>query len=130
MAKPNSRAVALDLLQAVLVHKRSLDEAMGRNAQWPELEPRDRAFARLLTSTTLRRLGEINQALDLFVTERLPPKARAVSAARRLGPCQLLFLGTPAHAAVGETVELVGGLGALAGYKGPANAVLRPLGRE
>ena len=66
--KPNSRAVALDLLQEVLVRQRSLDEAMERNIHWPELEPRDRAFARLLTSTTLRRLGEINQALDLFVT--------------------------------------------------------------
>ena len=93
--KPNSRAVALDLLQEVLVRQRSLDEAMERNIHWPELEPRDRAFARLLTSTTLRRLGEINQALDLFVTERLPPKARAVSDALRLGACQLFFLGTP-----------------------------------
>ena len=128
--KPNSRAVALDLLQEVLVRQRSLDEAMERNIHWSELEPRDRAFARLLTSTTLRRLGEINQALDLFVTERLPPKARTVSDALRLGACQLLFLGTPAHAAVGETVELVGGLGALAGYKGLVNAVLRRLGRE
>jgi 16S rRNA (cytosine967-C5)-methyltransferase len=128
--KPNSRAVALDLLQEVLVRQRSLDEAMERNIHWSELEPRDRAFARLLTSTTLRRLGEINQALDLFVTERLPPKARAVSDALRLGACQLLFLGTPAHAAVGETVELVGGLGALAGYKGLVNAVLRRLGQQ
>ena len=128
--KPNSRAVALDLLQEVLVRQRSLDEAMAKSAQWSELEPRDRAFARLLTSTTLRRLGEINQALDLFVTERLPPKARAVSDALRLGACQLLFLGTPAHAAVGETVELVGRLGALAGYKGLVNAVLRRLDRE
>jgi 16S rRNA (cytosine967-C5)-methyltransferase len=128
--KSNSRAMALDLLQEVLVRQRSLDEAMERNIHWSELEPRDRAFARLLTSTTLRRLGEINQALDLFVTERLPPKARAVSDALRLGACQLMFLGTPAHAAVGETVELVGGLGALAGYKGLVNAVLRRLDRE
>jgi 16S rRNA (cytosine967-C5)-methyltransferase len=128
--KPNSRAVALDLLQAVLVHQRTLDEAMERNAQWPALEPRDRAFARLLTSTTLRRLGEINQVLDLFVTERLPPKARAVSDALRLGICQLLFLGTPAHAAVGETVALVGEMGALSGFKGLVNAVLRRVDRQ
>src|ERR1700687_5560720 len=130
MAKLNSRSVALDLLQEGLVHKRSLDEAMGKNAQWAALESRARSFARLLTATTLRRLGEINQALDLFVTERLPPKARAVSDALRLGACQLLFLGTPAHAAVGETVELGACLGALAGYKGLVNAVLRRLDRE
>src|ERR1700674_4128069 len=130
MPQPTARAVALDLLQEVLVRQRTLDEAMAKNAQWSELEPRDRAFARLLTSTTLRRLGEINQALALFVAERLPPKARALSDALRLGACQLLFLGTPAHAAVGETVELVGGLGVLAGYKGLVNAVLRRLDRE
>src|SRR5258706_2422054 len=130
MTKPNSRAVALDLLQAVLVHQRTLDEAMEKNAGWPELEPRDRAFARLLTATTLRRLGEINQALDLFITERLPPKARAVSDALRLGACQLLFLGTPAHAAVGETVALVGEMGALSGFKGLVNAVLRKVDRQ
>ncbi len=130
MTKPNSRAVALDLLQGVLVRRRTLDEAIATNAQWPELEARDRAFARLLSATTLRRLGEINQALDMFITERLAPKARPVADALRLGACQLLFLGTPAHAAVSETVELVGGLGALAGYKGLVNAVLRRLDRE
>jgi len=130
MTKPNSRTVALDLLQDVLVRKRALDDAMEKNVHWSDLEPRDRAFARLLVATTLRRLGEINQALDMFVTARLPPKARAVSDALRLGACQLLFLGTPAHAAVGETVGLVGGLGALAGYKGLVNAVLRRLSRE
>jgi len=130
MAIPNARAVALDLLQAVLVHQRTLDESIEKHAGWPQLETRDRGFARLLTSTTLRRLGEINQALDLFIKERLPLKARAVADALRLGACQILFLGTPPHAAVGETVELIGNLDSLAGYKGLANAVLRRMARE
>ena len=130
MTIPNARAVALDLLQAVLVHQRTLDESIEKNAGWPQLETRDRGFARLLTSTTLRRLGEINQALDLFIKERLPLKARAVADALRLGACQILFLGTPPHAAVGETVELIGSLDSLAGYKGLANAVLRRMARE
>jgi len=130
MTIPNARAVALELLQGVLVHQRTLDELIEKNAGWPQLETRDRGFARLLTSTTLRRLGEINQALDLFIKERLPGKARAVSDALRLGACQILFLGTPPHAAVGETVELIGNLDSLAGYKGLANAVLRRMARE
>jgi 16S rRNA (cytosine967-C5)-methyltransferase len=130
MTIPNARAVALELLQGVLVHQRTLDELIEKNAGWPQLETRDRGFARLLTSTTLRRLGEINQALDLFIKERLPLKARAVADALRLGACQILFLGTPAHAAVGETVALVGSLDSLAGYKGLANAVLRRMARE
>lgn len=128
--KPSARAVALELLQAVLAHQRTLDDAIEHNAGWPQLDARDRGFARLLTSTTLRRLGEINQALDLFIKERLPGKARAVSDALRLGACQILFLGTPPHAAVGETVELIGNLDQLGGYKGLANAVLRRMARE
>ena len=83
--KPTARAVALELLQDVLIHQRTLDDAIEHNAGWPQLEPRDRGFARLLTATTLRRLGEINQALDLFIKERLPGKARAVTNALRLG---------------------------------------------
>ncbi len=126
----NARAVALELLQAVLAHQRTLDDAIEHSASWPQLDTRDRGFARLLTSTTLRRLGEINQALDLFIKERLPGKARAVADALRLGACQILFLGTPPHAAVGETVELIGSLDQLAGYKGLANAVLRRMARE
>jgi len=129
-AVPSARAVALDLLQAVLVHQRTLDESIERHVGWQQLEPRDRGFARLLVATTLRRLGEINQALDLFIKERLPGKARAVSDALRLGACQILFLGTAPHAAVSETVDLIGGLDGLAGYKGLANAVLRRMVRE
>jgi 16S rRNA (cytosine967-C5)-methyltransferase len=85
----------------------------------------------MLTATCLRRLGEIDQAIAPLLATPLPAKASAVADALRLGACQLLFLGTPPHAAVGETVELVAGLGALGGgYKGLANALLRRLDRE
>jgi len=130
MAEPGARAAALDLLQEVLRRKRPLDEALAAHPFLGRLEPRDRGFARLMAATTLRRLGEIDQALALYLEKPLPAKAGVVADALRLGACQLLFLGTPAHAAVGETVALVAGLGALAGYKGLANAVLRRLERE
>jgi 16S rRNA (cytosine967-C5)-methyltransferase len=81
-------------------------------------------------ATTLRRLGQIDQALAPMIERPLPAKAKAVTDALRLGACQLLFLGTPPHAAVGETVALVAGLGGIAGYKGLVNAVLRRLDRE
>jgi 16S rRNA (cytosine967-C5)-methyltransferase len=130
LAKPTARAAALDLLQAVLRRRRPLDEAMAEQADFARLETRDRGFARMLAATTLRRLGEIDQALGPLMEKPLPAKAAAVADALRLGACQLLFLGTPPHAAVGETVALVAGLGALGGYKGLANAVLRRLDRE
>ena len=130
MAKPNARAVALDLLQAVLRHKKPLDEALAAHPALARLDPRDRGFARMLAATSLRRLGEIDQAHRPLLATPLPGKASAVADALRLGACQLLFLGTPAHAAVGETVQLIGGLDALSGYKGLANAVLRRMARE
>jgi 16S rRNA (cytosine967-C5)-methyltransferase len=129
MAKPNARAVALDLLQDVLRHKKPLDEALAAHPAMARLDARDRGFARMLAATCLRRLGEIDQAIAPLLATPLPAKASAVADALRLGACQLLFLGTPPHAAVGETVELVAGLGALAGYKGLANALLRRLDR-
>jgi 16S rRNA (cytosine967-C5)-methyltransferase len=130
MTKPNARAVALDLLQAVLRHGKPLDDALAAHPDLARLDPRDRGFARMLAATTLRRLGEIDQAIVPLLATPLPAKASAVADALRLGACQLLFLGTPPHAAVSETVELVAGLGVLAGYKGLANAVLRRLDRE
>src|SRR5258708_7895808 len=130
MAKPNARAVALDLLQDVLRHKKPLDEALAAHPAMARLDARDRGFARMLAATCLRRLGEIDQAIAPLLATPLPAKASAVADALRLGACQLLFLGTPPHAAVDETVELVAGLGALAGYKGLANALLRRLDRE
>lgn len=128
--RPNPRQVALDLLQEVLRHKRTLDQGMSAHPHWRALDARDRGFARLLTATTLRRLGEIDQALDSLIAEKLPAKAKTVLDALRLGACQLLFLGTRPHAAVSETVDLVEGQAALAGYKGLVNAVLRRLDRE
>jgi 16S rRNA (cytosine967-C5)-methyltransferase len=130
MAKATARAAALDLLQAVLRRKHALDEALAVDATLARLEVRDRGFARMLVATCLRRLGEIDQAIAPLLATPLPPKASAIADALRLGVCQLLFLGTPPHAAVGETVELVAGLGALGGYKGLVNAVLRRLDRD
>ena len=59
---------------------------------------------------------------------RARPKAIRVHNLLRLGAAQLLFLDTPAHAAVGETVALASGPHAYA--KGLVNAVLRRVARE
>jgi 16S rRNA (cytosine967-C5)-methyltransferase len=129
--RPTARSVALDLLQAVLRQRRPLDEALAAHEGLGQLDSRDRGFARMLAATCLRRLGEIDQAIAPLLATPLPAKASAVADALRLGACQLLFLGTPPHAAVSETVALVAGLGALGGgYKGLANALLRRLDRK
>lgn len=124
---PTARACALDVLDAVLGDKRLLDETLADHAGLARLEARDRAFARLLVSTTLRRLGQIDALIAHCLDKPLSARAARVRQILRLGACQLAFLGTPPHAAVDGAVSLVGSNRA---YKGLVNAVLRRLARE
>ncbi|MGE5515450.1 MAG: RsmB/NOP family class I SAM-dependent RNA methyltransferase [Bacteroidota bacterium] len=127
--RADSRTVALDLLAAVLVDKRLLDEALDTNTALSRLEDRDRAFTRLLVATVLRRLGQLDDVIRRCLDKGLPNKARRAQDVLRLGACQLLFLGTPPHAAIATSVDLVKGT-PLAGFSGLINAVLRRLDRE
>ena len=108
------------LLDEVLHHRRPLDSAFDRIVT--PLAPRDRAFARALAATVLRRLGQIDALLDGFLERPLVKRNRWVRQVLRLGAAQLLFLGTPAHAAVASAVEQAAESGPL---KGLVNAVLR-----
>ncbi|MGE4063835.1 MAG: RsmB/NOP family class I SAM-dependent RNA methyltransferase [Rhodospirillaceae bacterium] len=122
MIQPSSdvaaRKAALALIDGVLRKHRSVDDAF--DAATTRLAPRDRAFVRLLVATTLRRFGQIDAVLKEFVTRK---PADPVMDILRLGAAQLLFLGTPPHAAVATSVAL-----AKQGYapaSGFVNAVLR-----
>ena len=101
----HARRVALDVLDRVLgPDHRPFDETFQGHPQLAKLAVRDRAFARLLVTTVLRRLGQIDHtALPLL---RYRPKDCTVTNMLRLGAAQLLFLSTPPHAAVAETVRL------------------------
>jgi 16S rRNA (cytosine967-C5)-methyltransferase len=126
-----SRSLAHRVLGGVLGQRRPLDEALAEAfAEADAREPlarRDRAFARLLVATALRRLGHIDAALIQFLERPLPPQAASAWDALRLGAAQLLYLGTPPHAAVDGAVSLVADQPA---YRGLVNAVLRKLARE
>jgi len=100
------RAMALDLLAAVLGHHRPLDEAFHRHKALSRMELRDRAFALNLAATTLRRLGQLDALIDHCLSRPLPKEAKGVRDLLRLGICQLVFLETPPHAAVDTTVTL------------------------
>ena len=129
-AKPASpRSVVLDLLDSVLRLKRPLDDALQDHPELPGMEPRDRAFTRLLVATTFRRLGQLDDLIDRCLERPLPAKAKDVRDLLRLGACQLLFLDTPAHAAVSTAVDLAQDRGH-GPHKALINAVLRRLGRE
>jgi 16S rRNA (cytosine967-C5)-methyltransferase len=122
------RALARDLLAAVLDRRMLLDEALT-DSRMARLDERDRGFVRLLVATTLRRLGQIDEVLGRCLDKALPAKVAPAHNALRLGACQLLFLDTPPHAAIATSVDLVKGT-QLAGFAKLVNAVLRRLDRE
>ena len=124
-----ARAAALDLLGDVLRRHRPLDDAFNAHQGLPRLERRDRAFARNLAATTLRRLGQIDGLLAACLKKPFAARDAATEDILRLGACQLLFLGTPPHAAVDTAVTLLRGR-KRGGHAALVNAVLRRLTRE
>ncbi len=123
------RRLALGLLGAVLRQGRPFDEALAADRRLAALAPRDRAFVRLLVATCLRRLGQLDAALDSLLDRPLPRRQEELRDLLRLGAAQLLFLGTPPHAAVSTSLALAE-TRSLRGFKGLVNALLRRLARE
>jgi 16S rRNA (cytosine967-C5)-methyltransferase len=125
----SGRLAALDIVSAVLDRNRPLDDAIEQTLSRSALEARDRGFAHLLAVTTIRRRGQIDDALAGMVSADLPLRPAALMNLLRLGAAQLLFLDTPPHAAVATSVDLAAALG-LGRGKGMVNAVLRRVARE
>ena len=126
----NARIAAAELLVAVMDRGRALEDALDETASFNILEGRDRAFARALVTAGLRRLGGVNAVLSRFLERPLPDSATLARALLHIGATQLLVLGTPAHAAVGETVEAANSRREARGFAKLMNAVLRRVARE
>lgn len=109
---------------------RALEDALAETPSFNALAGRDRAFARALVTAGLRRLGAINAVLSRFLDRPLPDDAHHARALLHLGAAQLLVLGTPPHAAVGETVETATQMREARGFAKLMNAVLRKVARE
>ena len=89
------------------------------------LPERDRALARRLIATVLRRLGTLRHLLGLYLERGIPKDSSRVETALLIGAAQILWLDVPDHAAVDLSVRLVQADRRDAGYAGLVNAVLR-----
>ena len=115
------------------VRGRPLDEQLdGRQARrgLATLAERDRALARRIVATVLRRLGTLRRLIGDRSSRGLPAEAPRVETALLIGAAQILFLDVPDHAAVDLSVRLVQADRRDARYAGLVNAVLRRLARE
>ena len=122
------RERAHTIIHEVLDRRRSLDEVLQSDKGFAKLEIRDRAFARNLIATALRRLGQIDAIIDDCLNRPLPRSAAAARNALRLGICQILFLDTQTHAAVDTSVTLAARRGPER-FRGLVNAILRRVAR-
>ena len=114
--KRSPRALALEALLRI-------DDGAYANLAVPailnrsNLDERDRGFVTELVYGATRMGRACDWLVERFVYRDLDPDVRTIL---RLGAYQLVFLQTPAHAAVAETVDLADGR-----TKGFVNAVLR-----
>jgi 16S rRNA (cytosine967-C5)-methyltransferase len=125
----DARSCAANLVHDVLHRRRPFDEALSGRPDLNALEPRDRAFARLIAATVLRRLGQIDAVIAHCLDRPLPDKAARGNDILRTGMAQILFMDTPPHAAVDRTVAQFAGR-TLTPFRKLANAVMRRAVRE
>lgn len=127
-----SRQVATATLQRCLRSGTHLDDAIEQalSATGHVLEGRDRAFVRLLATTVLRRRGELDFVLGQFLAKPLPRRSGPLPVILLSAAAQLLFLETPAHAAIGLAVDEAKADRDAQHFAGLANAVLRRVTSE
>ncbi|MEO5722878.1 MAG: transcription antitermination factor NusB [Ilumatobacteraceae bacterium] len=121
-ARPNAgstgaRRVALDCLLRIDHDGAYANLVIGPILERSGLDQRDRRFVTDLVYGTTRMRRACDALVDRFLTREPPAEVRS---ALRLGAYQLVFAGVSAHAAVGETVNLVP-----KSARGFVNAVLR-----
>lgn len=122
--KDPTREIAFDILKAVFDHKRMLEEGLDKIA--PSVELRDKAAAHRLAACVLRHKGTLVMAVEPFMKKDPPSDVKIIL---WIGVAQLLFLGTPAHAAVGTVVSLAHRKG-LSPFAGLVNAIMRKVAQK
>jgi 16S rRNA (cytosine967-C5)-methyltransferase len=113
----SARRVAFRCLQRIDHEGAYANLVLSAELQRSKLSERDRKFVTDLVYGTTRMRRACDALIDRFVATEPSPEVRTVL---RLGAYQLYFAGVPAHAAVGETVELAPNRA-----RGFVNAVLR-----
>jgi 16S rRNA (cytosine967-C5)-methyltransferase len=124
-----ARKIAIEILLEVLERFIPLDDVFSKflkkGTHLSKMKIEDRSFCRLLVSSTLRNLTEIDYILNKFLTKPLAKSPTKTQMILRVGITQILYLKTPSHAATNTSVELGGKK-----WKGLINAIMRGVIRE
>src|SRR5215207_1270005 len=124
-----ARHCAFAVLRRVFEDGAWADRALRGEAERLSLDARDLALATQLAYGAVQRRATLDHVVETLANRRVERLEPAVLAALRLGVFKLAYLDrVPAHAAVGESVELA--KGESRGGAGLVNAVLRRAARE
>jgi len=121
-----ARRFAADALLAILHGRRALEDVFEHGetgVQFRALDERDRALARMIVATALRRAGSLQAVLERFLSEGWPEDVR-VHAILLSAAAQILILEVADHATVDLSVDLAKEIRNKR-YAGLVNAVLR-----
>ena len=118
------RAAAVDLLY-ITDSGASRDEAVDSSARFNALEGADRAFARAIASTTLRRRGAIDSLIADHLDRPFPKRSKRALHVLRATAAQIVFLDVAPHAAVSTAVAICKAYRETAALAGVVNAISR-----
>lgn len=125
----NARLCALELISAIIDKRTTIDHAFDQSVSFSSLPQRDRNFTKMVVTTTIRRLGQIDDLINFTLDHPDKIKIKTLRHILRLGVTQIFFMEVPDHAAVDTSVRLAEHHN-FSRQKGFINAVLRRLIRE
>ncbi len=128
-----ARRLAVELITAVTAERRPFDESFDRltaGERFLAMEPRDRAFARAIAATTLRRKGQLAEIVKHFIEKPLPERRGRLDAILLSAAAQLVFLKAPPHAVINLAVFQVREDAGARRFSRLANAVLRRISEQ
>ena len=102
-AGARTRAVAAEIVDAVVTGGQSLDAAIARNES--RVAPDDRSLLRMLCFGTLRNHWRLQSWISELVSRPLKRRDSVINALLAIGLFQLVDTRIPDHAAVSQTVE-------------------------
>jgi len=122
-----ARRAAAAVLSRVFDDRQPLEQAFAvvADSMLARTSASDRAFARALATTVMRRRGQIDDAIDRYLAKPLPRRSGSTRRLIAVAVAELLFLDAKPHAAVDCAVALAGEDPAARHFKGLVNAVLR-----
>lgn len=128
-----ARKVAAKMLGAVLDEKKNLDVLIDQqhgDYAYNALIAKDRALIRAILMVSLRRKGQIDDALLRVLDRKTPKNATHLTHSLSVAAAQILFLDIPDSAAVNLAVTAIAEDRRTSRFSALANAVLRRLARE